>query len=96
MAQPKVKPHKARQSHLKYKYGIDRWAYAKILTDQNGACAICKIPFDLMLRNPDVDHDHATGKVRGLLCNACNLGLGQFEDELFLLESAANYLRGSR
>lgn len=58
---------------------------------QNGRCAICK-------RLPDerkalsVDHDHATERIRGLLCQDCNLGLGFFKDRPDLLEAAARYL----
>lgn len=62
--------------------------YARLYTEQSGRCAIC-------LEKPKtlrVDHDHATGVLRGLLCHNCNVGLGQFYDAPALLRRAAKYL----
>ena len=62
---------------LKYKYGIDRAGYDRMLKEQDGACRICrKKP---RTRRLAVDHDHKTNEVRGLLCSRCNEGLGRFE-----------------
>lgn len=55
---------------------------------QEGRCAICH----RILGLPKLDHDHTTGAVRGALCNACNLGLGQFLDCPDLLRTAASYI----
>jgi hypothetical protein len=64
------------------------------LVEQNGKCAICGAPFDMkQLRFIVIDHDHVTGKVRGLLCRWCNWGLGQFKDNCFALKSAVKYLK---
>lgn len=60
-----------------------------MLEAQGGCCAICKAPKGNKLC---VDHDHRTGKVRGLLCSNCNAGLGMFKDSEDLLQSAKGYL----
>lgn len=71
-------------------YGIDLEGYQDLLDSQGGQCAICGTP---PAGQPlQVDHDHDTGEVRGLLCRNCNLGLGHFQDELSRLRSASAYL----
>jgi hypothetical protein len=59
-------------------------------------CAICRQPERTPGRALAVDHDHATGEVRGLLCGNCNRGIGFLGDSAELLESAAGYLRGTK
>lgn len=71
-------------------YGITAEQYEKFLDTQKGVCKICKM---LPERGLCVDHDHATGKVRGLLCHDCNLGLGRFKDKVAILREAINYLQ---
>lgn len=61
--------------------------YHKMYMKQYGVCAICEE------EATHVDHSHKTGKIRGLLCNRCNLGLGLFRDDHVLLSLAAQYLR---
>ena len=56
----------------------------------NGLCAICSKPRGK--RNHALDHDHATGKLRGILCQRCNVGLGYFDDSVDLLRQAIDYL----
>lgn len=73
------------------KAGPYRQIYADIFERQNGKCAICK---RLMLK-PVLDHCHATMEVRGLLCSACNVGLGQFQDDPKLLLDAVRYLNNA-
>jgi len=70
----------ARKSTLKYLYKISLEEYTRLLKQQNGVCAICKLPQVDKRKYLCVDHDHKTGKVRGLLCNLCNVGLGAFKD----------------
>lgn len=61
-----------------------------MLTDQNRTCAICKNPFET---RPEVDHDHGTGRVRGLLCGNCNKMLGHARDNVSVLNAAIQYLQ---
>jgi hypothetical protein len=84
----------ARRSFLKVKYGISLEDYDAMLARQGGVCAACK---NRKRRSERlcVDHCHVTGKVRGLLCRNCNVGLGLFRDDADLVEAAAAYLRGA-
>ncbi len=77
----------ARRDHLRRNYGITEGDIAKLLSSQNGLCAICRTAPAV-----HVDHDHATGEVRGLLCFRCNAALGQFDDCPETLVRAARYL----
>ena len=76
-----------RKAVLKKKYGLTFESYFQILEKQNGRCAICRQPIKL-----HVDHDHRTGKVRGLLCSNCNMALGSFKDDIGILQNAITYL----
>ena len=80
---------KHRHHVLKSRYGITMEDYYKMLEAQNNKCAVCKIEATKTL---DVDHDHNTGKVRGLLCNNCNRGLGHLKDSITNLQNAIDYL----
>jgi Recombination endonuclease VII len=84
----------ARRSFLKVKYGISLEDYDAMLARQGGVCAACKNKKRRSERLC-VDHCHVTGKVRGLLCRNCNVGLGLFRDDADLVEAAAAYLRGA-
>lgn len=64
--------------------------FNNLLTQQNHQCAICRIKQSD--QHFDIDHCHITGKVRGLLCRSCNMGLGYFKDSPSLLNQAADYL----
>lgn len=74
------------------RYGITVDEYDAMLRAQGFACAICQSSCGTG-RRLSVDHDHATGRVRGLACHRCNVGLGYFRDRPALLEAAAAYLR---
>lgn len=58
-----------------------------MLDSQGELCASCKDE-----PATEIDHDHSTGKVRGILCRGCNLGLGQFKDDAKRLLLAVEYL----
>ncbi len=81
----------AGERNRKRKYGLPTGAYDEKLADQDGVCAICKRVCKTG-RGLAVDHDHKTGAVRGLLCSACNNGLGRFDDDAARLLDAAQYL----
>lgn len=76
-------------SNMKRKYGLSKEDYNTLLLSQGGCCAICGAETD---NNLFVDHNHSSGKVRGLLCRACNTGLGNFSDNEYFLFSAIKYL----
>lgn len=82
--------HQQRNYRIKKQFNITSEDFNNLLKQQNHQCAICKN------NNPeqhfDIDHCHKTGKVRGLLCRSCNMGLGYFKDSPSLLNKAADYL----
>lgn len=85
-----------REKNLKHFYGLTLEGYNAMLSAQKGRCASCRSPFDeveFSKRRPNVDHDHDSGRVRGLLCNACNRAAGLLGDDPTLLEALAAYLR---
>ncbi len=80
-----------RAGHLRRKYGMTLEQFDAMLEAQGGVCAICGKPRPEE-RTLHVDHDHDTGKIRGLLCFRCNNALGDFEEEYELFRGAADYL----
>jgi hypothetical protein len=78
-------PEKVRNYRLKAVYGITTSDYDKLLESQGNVCAICKRPEVRKASNSEatcrlaVDHDHVSGKLRGLLCMKCNTALAQFD-----------------
>jgi hypothetical protein len=80
-----------RAGHLRRKFGLTPEEYEARLAAQGGVCAICERQ-PAKGRQLDIDHDHQTGEVRGLVCNSCNQGLGLFGEDTFRLMSAAAYL----
>ena len=82
-----------RQSAYKRKFGITVDQYDLMFSEQNGKCAICGTTEPGRDdKNFAVDHDHHTGKVRGLLCMNCNRGIGLLNDDISNLTNAINYL----
>ncbi|MEU3775019.1 endonuclease VII domain-containing protein [Streptomyces sp. NPDC032472] len=79
-----------RASYFKRKYGITEAERDEMIAAQGGVCVICQIgPAE------HVDHDHETGKVRGVLCFSCNAALGQFKDRPDVIRRAAAYVEGN-
>ena len=95
---------KQRQTYLSRHYGASMAALEALLEQQRGACAICLRPWrccngakvvrfeKVFLQYVYVDHDHATGGIRGLLCNSCNTAIGLLEDDPNRIRNAIRYL----
>lgn len=86
----KRNPEKTKNAWLLRYYGITIDDYKNLLEKQGGVCAICSnkdSKFSLA-----VDHCHKTGKIRGLLCSRCNFSLGNFNDDIELMNKAIEYL----
>lgn len=81
--------------NIKKNYGLSVEEYERMLLAQQGVCRICKRE-QARNRRLAVDHCHKTGLVRGLLCDECNHGIGNFQDRLDLLKAAIDYLQESR
>lgn len=86
---------RAKKAQRKYrvgKYGITEEHYHQKYSYVDGQCEICSTKCEVL----SIDHDHKSGKIRGLLCNKCNLGLGHFKDDFMLLQKAINYLKNNQ
>jgi hypothetical protein len=93
---------KQRNSYLKKNYGLDTNGYEKLLNIQQGGCAICGKKSDTYLpqckknKKLAVDHDHETGKIRGILCENCNRGIGLLSHSIELLKNAMDYINNNK
>ncbi len=88
-----------REYYLGYalrKHGLTIADYERMLTAQDGRCAVCRSENPRGAGRWHIDHDHATGQVRGLLCSNCNLALGYFGDDPEIIEAAARYIIAAR
>lgn len=94
----KKNPDKVRARNRKLRYGLTSGDFDLLLIAQSGRCAICKnvLVEGRNLSGLSVDHDHITGKVRGLLCRGCNVGLGYFKESASVALEAAVYLEKNR
>ena len=80
-----------RKENIKRAHGITIDDYNKLFEKQGGVCAIC---FEKPIkRRHAVDHNHSTGKIRGLLCHNCNMALGLLKESPELLDRAKAYLK---
>jgi len=85
--------HDIREYRLLKKYGINNEQYNSLIKKQNNKCAICNTQDNNFRKKLSVDHDHKTGKIRGLLCYKCNLILGNANDSIEILNKAKKYLK---
>lgn len=83
-----------RNNNLMRSFGKDfnEKIFLKMLELQNYVCAICSLHYSNFKKSLAVDHDHHTGKIRGLLCSKCNTGIGNLKDDPKLLKKALEYL----
>jgi hypothetical protein len=87
---------KVKEFSLLRKYNISLEQYKKMLKDQHNKCLLCQTKDeDTTSKFLVVDHCHKTGKVRGLLCNPCNTGIGLFKENIEVLEKTIKYLAES-
>lgn len=87
--------HRIRERNIS-RYKITLKEYDDLLKKQNFKCAICgsdKSGNNKFAKNFSIDHCHKTKKVRGLLCNSCNRGIGLFKDNIDILLKAVEYLK---
>jgi hypothetical protein len=89
----------SRRGRLRREYGFSPEAYDKLFAAQNYGCAICGESktehTNARCSALCIDHDHVTGKVRGILCRLCNIGIGAFRDNTGLLLKTIDYLKRS-
>lgn len=88
---PEQAKRNRRRSQLKKKYGMTEADYDRMFMRQRGLCAMCSLP-PAEGKVLAIDHDHDTGKIRGLLCGSCNTGLGLLKDSLEILYNGIDYL----
>jgi hypothetical protein len=87
---------KDRRNHLKKNYGITVEDFDALLAKQNGRCAICGTDDPPRYKSNrggwHVDHDHSTGRVRGVLCPLCNVAIGHFKEDVNRMSNAIKYI----
>lgn len=86
---PSERPDRQKDRMLWHRYGIRLSDFNIMLAKQDERCAICREMFDAM---PSVDHDHNSGKIRGLLCRYCNVLVGYLEKRPKLVKPAMKYV----
>lgn len=89
---PEKYKKKEKLRKLKLKYNLTENDYNLMLKNQNYSCDICKKHMSSFNKALYVDHCHTTNNIRGLLCNSCNKGLGDFKDNIDYLLNAIKYL----
>jgi len=87
-------PGRQHKNEIKRRYGLSITQYEQMLLEQNYRCKICQKQHKPEINRGRlyVDHNHATGSVRGLLCGKCNVVLGNLDDRVDLLQKAIEYL----
>lgn len=89
----KTHPEYERKRKCKQRYGVTFDEVKQLLESQDNKCAICEKYIPGLGLNGYIDHDHSTGKIRGILCPSCNTILGLSHDNINLLLKAIKYLK---
>lgn len=87
----KCEKERMRWKDMKRNYGLSKEQFYELCVEQNFSCKICNHKHEDE-RTLCVDHDHETGKVRGLLCRKCNIALGHVNDDVSILRNMIAYL----
>lgn len=87
-------PIEKQAARVKAMYGLEPEQYKSMYETQQGKCAICNEE-PKTKRGLHIDHNHKTGKVRGLLCHGCNVALGSFKEDVNTLNKAIEYIRSN-
>lgn len=81
-----------KERNLQSRYGINVDTMLEMIDTQEGLCGLCKKPFgETRAKSPAVDHDHSTGRIRGILHQACNMAIGHLGDSEEGIQNALNY-----
>lgn len=83
-----------RKACYQLRYGITVDDYNQLFQEQQGRCKTCNKHQSELKDRLNIDHDHQTGKIRGLLCRSCNHALGLIEENIIILENMKQYLKG--
>ncbi len=84
---------KKKKPHLKKLYGISLEEYNYMFSEQEGRCLGCRKHQSELRTSLHVDHNHTTGKIRGLLCRKCNSAIGLISDNINVLKTMIKYLQ---
>ena len=82
-------PNLNKRNHLRYRYGLTLEEVADMMLDQGNACAVCGTENGRLV----IDHNHDTGKIRGLLCDSCNCAIGFVKEDPKIIKSLLKYLK---
>lgn len=82
-----------QEKHLKYKFNLTLKEYKILIEKQKGKCLICNKKPKNKIKKLSIDHDHKTGKIRGLLCHNCNVIIGLAHEDIKILKNIAKYLQ---
>lgn len=82
-----------KKHRLRKNYNLSLAEYDEMLQKQDGKCATCQLHFSVFKRALAVDHDHSSGKIRGLLCGSCNSSLGLLKENFDTVLRLAKYIQ---